>query len=205
VHVTSALLFANRGGAMSSAAASNPPEPVADPDGAVIALAARGDQRAFAQLVDRHLARVHALAYRALGSRADADEVGQEAWLRAWKQLPSWQPGAARFSTWLQRITLNLVNDRLRQRREQVPIDDAGLASNEPRPEQRFSAAQRADQVRAALAALPERQRDALLLCHFEGLGNIEAAATLQVSVEALESLLSRARRTLRQTLLDAR
>lgn len=176
----------------------------ADPDGALLQRAAAGDERAFAQLVDRHASRLHALAWRALGSTAEAEEVTQDALLRGWRQLPTWQAGKALFSTWLHRVVLNLVNDRLRARREQVPIDDAGLLS-EAEPDREASQAQRATQVRAALQALPERQRDAILLCHYEGLGNIEAAAALEVSVEALESLLSRARRALRQSLAGTR
>jgi RNA polymerase sigma-70 factor (ECF subfamily) len=182
---------------------STPAVAQGDPDADWIARAADGDESAFARLVDRHLARLHALAWRALGSTAEAEEVTQETLLRAWRQLPSWRPGTALFSTWLHRVALNLVNDRLRARREQVPIDDVQLVSNAPGPERQLDSEQRSARVRAALQALPERQRDAMLLCHFEGLGNIEAAAALEVSVEALESLLSRARRTLRQTLLD--
>ena len=177
----------------------------ADPDAAWLERAAAGDEPAFAHLVDRHLPRLHALAWRALGSTAEAEEVTQETLLRAWRQLPEWRPGQARFSTWLHRVALNLVNDRLRARREQVPIEDAELVSRAPGPEREASDTQRAARVRAALQALPERQRDAMLLCHFEELGNIEAAAALDVSVEALESLLSRARRALRLTLSDAR
>jgi RNA polymerase sigma-70 factor (ECF subfamily) len=186
---------------MTSSSAAVP----ADPDAAWLQRAAAGDEAAFAQLVDRHLHRVHALAWRALGSTADAEDVAQEALLRAWRQLPSWETGKALFSTWLHRVTLNLVNDRLRSRREQVPIEDVELVSAAPGPERGASDAQRARRVRDALHALPERQRDAMLLSHYEGLGNIEAAAALEVSVEALESLLSRARRALRQSLSDAR
>ena len=182
-----------------------PAAALADPDAAWLARAAAGDEAAFAQLVDRHLPRLHALAWRALGSGADAEDVAQETLLRAWRQLPSWQAGQARFSTWLQRVALNLVNDRLRARREQVPIDETELPASAPGPERGADDAQRARRVRRALQALPERQRDAMLLCHFEGLGNIEAAAALEVSVEALESLLSRARRALRLTLSDTR
>jgi RNA polymerase sigma-70 factor (ECF subfamily) len=176
----------------------------ADPDADVLAAAARGDERAFARLVDRHLARVHALAHRVLGVRAEAEDVAQEVLLRAWRQLPSWRPGEARFSTWLQRVTLNLVNDRLRGRRELVEIDDIVIASDAAGPELESARLERAGRVRAALQQLPERQRDAMLLCHFEALGNIEAAAVLEVSVEALESLLGRARRRLRELLIDA-
>lgn len=180
---------------------ASPPE---DPDADCIAAAAGGDERAFARLVDRHLDRMHALAYRALGVRAEAEDVVQEAMLRGWRQLPRWQPGTARFSTWLQRVVLNLVNDRLRARREQIALDQLELASAAPGPEPRMAADQRAAQVRTALQQLPHRQRDALLLCHYEGQGNIEAAATLGVSIEALESLLARGRRRLRQQLLGS-
>src|SRR5688572_15867016 len=107
----------------------------ADPDAAWVERAAAGDEAAFAQLVDRHLPRLHALAWRALGSGADAEDVAQETLLRAWRQLPSWQPGQARFSTWLQRVALNLVNDRLRARREQVPIEETELPATAPGPE----------------------------------------------------------------------
>ena len=175
-----------------------------DPDRHDIARAAGGDNAAFARLVERHLRRVHALAYRALGSVAEAEDVAQEAFLRAWRQLPQWRAGEALLSTWLHRVTLNLANDRLRRRREQVPIEDVELRSNAPQPEQQFAAEQRDIRLQAALQDLPERQRDALLLCHYEGLSNADAAATLEVSVEALESLLSRARRQLRKTLIDA-
>lgn len=175
-----------------------------DPDRHDIARAADGDNAAFARLVDRHLGRVHGLAYRALGSVAEAEDVAQDTFLRAWRQLPAWRPGEALFSTWLHRVALNLANDRLRRRREQVSIDDVELHSNAPQPEHQLAEQQREIRLRAALQALPGRQRDALLLCHYEGLSNAEAAATLEVSVEALESLLSRARRQLRQTLIES-
>lgn len=186
---------------MTSAPATRP----ADPDAALLERATAGDEPAFAQLVDRHLPRLHGLAWRALGSVPEAEEVTQETLLRAWRQLPSWQPGQALFSTWLQRVALNLVNDRLRARREQVPIEGLELVSDAAAPDRVTAQVQRARRVRQSLQALPQRQRDAILLCHFEGLGNIEAAAALEVSVEALESLVSRARRALRQSLSDTR
>lgn len=175
-----------------------------DPDRHDIARAAGGDNAAFARLVDRHLRRVHGLAYRALGSVAEAEDVAQDTFLRAWRQLPQWREGEALFSTWLHRVALNLANDHLRRRREQVSIDDVELHSQAPLPERQLADEQRETRLQAALLALPERQRDALLLCHYEGMSNAEAAATLEVSVEALESLLSRARRQLRQTLIDS-
>ncbi|MBB5209614.1 RNA polymerase sigma factor [Chiayiivirga flava] len=188
---------------MTSASPQHAPVRV-DPDRHDIARAAGGDNAAFARIVDRHLARVHALAYRALGSVAEAEEVVQDAFLRTWKQLPAWREGEALLSTWLHRVTLNLANDRLRRRREQVPIDDVDLHSHDPQPEHALLAEQREHRLQAALQALPERQRDALLLCHYEGVSNAQAALTLEVSVDALESLLARARRQLRASLADA-
>ncbi len=140
-----------------------------------------------------------------LNDAAEAEDVAQEAFLRIWRQAPKWTPGAAKFDTWLHRVALNLCYDRLRRRRErptdEVPeqIDPAPLA------DRRLESRDTGLRVNAALAALPERQREAIVLCHYQEMGNIEAAAALQISVEALESLLSRGRRALRVALADLR
>lgn len=174
-----------------------------DPDVAVLARIAGGDTGACTLLVDRHLTTLHALATRLLDSAADADEVCQDAFVRAWQQAPKWQSGQARFSTWLHQVVLNLSRDRLRTRRESVSLDAiATVTDDRDTPEQAHGRSERADAIRAALAELPERQREALLLCHFQGLTNIEAAALLELSVDALESLLARARRGLRAALV---
>ena len=121
--------------------------------------------------------------------------------LRAWKQAPRWTPGKAKFDTWLHRVALNLCYDRLRRRRE-IPTEISPERPDEgPSPDRGVMAAQLGAQVDRALAALPERQREAIVLCHYQDLTNIEAAGLMSVSIEALESLLSRGRRTLRQTL----
>src|SRR5690606_18087537 len=87
-----------------------------DPDLALLGRIAAGDGPACAVLVDRHLGRVVALAWRMLGSRADAEDVAQEVFLRAWQRAASWRPeGGARFSTWLHRVAVNLCLDRLRR------------------------------------------------------------------------------------------
>lgn len=175
-----------------------------DPDAADIARAGAGDSRAFAVLVDRHLGMVHRLAWRSLGNDADAQDVAQDTFLRAFNQLPQWRSGQARFSTWLYRVAFNLCQDRLRRRRDFTPVDDLDLPDPADAPEHALEHAQRHARVEDAIAALPQRQREALLLCHYEGQSNAQAAAVLEVSVEALESLLARARRTLRAALHDA-
>jgi RNA polymerase sigma-70 factor (ECF subfamily) len=174
-----------------------------DPDLEILRRIGAGDGAACALLVDRHLRRVTALAGHMLGNRADAEDVAQEVFLRVWKQAPKWRSGEAKFSTWLHRVTLNLCTDRLRRRRE-TGLDVVGdMASDAPLPDAGLQETAVVARVQAALAQLPERQREAILLCHFQELGNIEAAAVLELSVEALESLLSRGRRRLRELLLD--
>ncbi|WP_269515759.1 RNA polymerase sigma factor [Brevundimonas subvibrioides] len=176
---------------------------IVDPDEDLVRRVGQGDPAAIQAMVARKLPRMLALAQRMLGDAGEAEDVAQDAMLQAWKQAPRWQPGKARFDTWLHRVGLNLCYDRLRKRRE-VPIatppDRPDLG---PAPDRGLLAAQLGDRVNRALANLPERQREAIVLCHYQELGNIEAASLMDISVEALESLLSRGRRTLRQTLSD--
>lgn len=170
--------------------------------------AGTGDRASFGRLVARHLGRMSALATRISGSRSDAEEIVQEAFLRAWLKAPTWrgqdsEGGAAAFTTWLGRVVVNLCLDR-RRRTTPEPIEAAaGVADSAPDAFALAEAGETARRVAAAVAMLPERQRAAIALCHFEGYGNIEAAAVLDVSVGALESLLVRARRTLREALAD--
>ncbi len=160
------------------------------------------DAAAFTVLLDRHLASLQRFLLRATGNPADADELAQETLLRVWRHARRWQSGRVKFSTWLFRIARNLAIDGYRRRRETSPDGLDELSDDTPDAATVLEAARRAATLRQAVAALPERQRSALLLCHFDGLSNPDAAAVLQVSVEAVESLLARARRTLKATLL---
>lgn len=172
-----------------------------DPDLPLVQRAGRGDQAACAALVDRHLPAILAIAGRLLGDRAAAEDVAQETFLRVWQHAGRWRAGEARFSTWLYRVAVNLCQDRLRRRRE-APLDAApDPPSGAPGPEAALQRRSVAARVGAALATLPERQRTALVLSHYEELGNVEAAAVMEISVEALESLLARGRRRLRELL----
>lgn len=177
---------------------------MADPDAALARAAAAGDPAAARALVTRNLARTVAVARRMLGDAMEAEDVAQETFLRVWREAPRWREGQAQFTTWMHRITVNLCFDRLRRRRETLD-PDAGvdLPDPGPSPGAGLLARERAERVEAALAALPERQRAAIVLHHYEEMSNIEAAAALEVSVDALESLLARGRRALRSALAD--
>lgn len=183
------------------------PAPAAgiDPDAALLAGCARGDARAQAQLLERHLGRVHRLAARLLDDAVEAEDVAQELFLRLWQLAPRWRSEQARVSTWIHTVVVNLCRDRLRQRRPQADLDqvsDAVLAdAGEARPDAALDRAERGAALAAAIAALPQRQREALLLFHVEGLSQRESAAALGIGEEALESLLARARRSLRAQL----
>lgn len=182
------------------------PRPVTvDPDQDLVRRVGRGDPAAVQALVARKLPRLLALAQRMLNDPVEAEDVAQEALLRAWKQAPRWTPGKARFDTWLHRVALNLCYDRLRRRRERPTALPPEQVDEGPAPDRGLMAADVGRRVDAALAALPDRQREAVILCHHQALTNIEAAAAMDVSVEALESLLSRGRRTLRTALADMR
>lgn len=176
---------------------------VADPDEDLVKRVGAGDPAAVQAMVARKLPRMLSLAQRMLGDAAEAEDVAQEAMLRAWKQAPRWMPGQARFDTWLHRVALNLCYDRLRRRREIATDVIPDHIDDGPAPDRGLLAAETGAQVQAALSRLPPRQREAIVLCHYQELGNIEAAALMEISVEALESLLSRGRRALRAALAD--
>ncbi len=173
-------------------------------DDALMARIGRGDRRAFAIFSGRHLDRTHALARRMLGNAADAEDVVQDVFVQVWTRAAQWQPGKAKVSTWLYRVTANRCLDHHRRPKVQALDPEFEPADERPDAEAALGDRQREAALNRAIAALPDRQRAAIALCYSGGLSNIEAAETLEISVEALESLLSRARRTLRAQLAAA-
>lgn len=172
-----------------------------DTDDALVLQVARGDRLAFARLVERHGARLMALAVRIVGSRAVAEEIVQEAFTRAWVQAPNWrQRGEAgrAFAAWLSRVATNLAIDQVRRPKTSAiedapePVDPAADAVDT------LIAGEKLARLRSALATLPPRQRAAIALTYDQGLSNIEGAAAMETSVGAFELLLVRARRALR-------
>ncbi|MCP4933922.1 MAG: sigma-70 family RNA polymerase sigma factor [bacterium] len=161
---------------------------------------AAGDQAAAKQVVEHHLPLLMPLARYMLGSDAEAEEIAQESFLKLWKQAKNWQPERALIATWLRRVASNLCIDRLRQRHTTAHDlqDDLSVAPTQQRDLEEKHLTQRVGQ---ALLQLPERQKLALTLCHYQGMSQKEAAEVMEISEHALESLLSRARRGLKKSL----
>ncbi len=137
-----------------------------------------------------------------LGDVAEAEDVAQETFLRLHRKLASWEGGEDGLSSWLHRVAVNLSIDRHRAPARPQALDEVGDVAE---PAGLDGPLDRKRHIEAALADLPERQRAALILVHYQGFSGREAAATLDVSVEALESLLARARRSLRNSLAPVR
>lgn len=179
-----------------------------DPDAELLVQVGRQDPAAVRSLVARKLPRLLALAMRMLGDRMEAEDVAQEVFVRIWKQASRWREGDAKFDTWMHRVALNLCYDRLRGRREDPREDphDGMPDAVDPAatPDAQLEARARHERVRAALAGLPARQREALVLTYYQEMSNFDAAALMGITVDALESLLARARRTLRAQLASS-
>lgn len=174
-----------------------PPDPASDAEALLLARYAGGDAAAARVLASQLAPRLFAHAVRVLGDGHEAEDVTQEALLRLWKIAPDWRAGEAKVSTWCYRVVANLCTDRLRKRRS-VPLEDVAEPAD-PRPDaaQQLQQRARADALQAALQSLPDRQRQAVVLRHIEGLANPEIAQILDVGVEAVESLTARGKRGL--------
>jgi RNA polymerase sigma-70 factor (ECF subfamily) len=176
-----------------------------DADDALVARIAGGDGRAWQAIVDRHAQSILGSAWYMLGDRAEAEDVAQETFIRLMGKAGTWEPGGPKLRTWLYRVAANLCIDRKRQRRTE-PLD--AVAERPDPATDPGTLGHTIDVTRAvsrAMADLPDRQRLAVTLVHFQGLSNIEAAEALEVSVDALESLLARARRAMRGQLAPAK
>jgi RNA polymerase sigma factor (sigma-70 family) len=175
-----------------------------DEDAILLARFAAGDQGAARALTDLLLPGALRQAWRMLGDPAEAEDVAQDAMLRLWRQAADWRAGEARVSTWLYRVVHNLCIDRMRRRRPQVAVEDAPEPVDpDPGVLERMAQSETGRAVAAAIGELPERQRQALVLRHFEGWSNPQIGEALDCSVEAVESLLARGRRQLAALLKD--
>jgi RNA polymerase sigma factor (sigma-70 family) len=170
-------------------------------DDALLVRYANGDRHAALALTRRVTPRILAYASRMLGGdRAEAEDVAQETMLRLWRVAPDWRQGETRVTTWAYRVATNLCIDRQRsgRRKAQMALDDAPeIAASGPGADSRLQDADRLAALEAALALLPDRQREAVVLRHLEGLSNPEIASVMEIGVEAVESLTARGKRAL--------
>ncbi|HWV81882.1 MAG TPA: sigma-70 family RNA polymerase sigma factor [Hyphomicrobiaceae bacterium] len=172
-------------------------------EAAVLARIRAGDSAAFRQVIDRHMPSLLAVARRMLKADGDAEDIVQEALVRVWHHAGTLELGPGGLRPWLRRVVTNLCLDHLRRHRLTSVVAEVPETPEAPDQARGLEEADLAKRVGAALAALPERQRVALTLFHYEGLSQIEVGDMLGISDEAVESLLARARRSLKAALKD--
>lgn len=175
----------------------------ANEDAALVAAAADGDAAAFRSLVDRHLSSALGVARRMLRDDAEAEDVAQEALLRLWRSAEGLEVGAYGLRPWLRRVVSNLCVDRMRSTRRLSVVEEVPERSEPASQQAEMEAQDVSARVDAALKELPDRQRMALTLFHYEGLSQIEVGKIMEISDEAVESLLARARRSLKRALSE--
>lgn len=162
-----------------------------------------GDSNAYNRAVRQHIKPLSHYAYRMLGNSKDTEDIVQETLLRLWTHAESWKPDKAGVSTWLHRIAHNLCIDYLRKDKSSVNSQLNDDLESSDKPAQGLEREERLMALREALASLPERQRSAIILSHYQGFSNKEIAEVMGISVDALESILARARRGLRAQLSE--
>jgi RNA polymerase sigma-70 factor (ECF subfamily) len=174
-----------------------------DDDAALLARVAAGEAGAFRSLMDRHLPTVLAISRRMLRDDAEAEDVAQETLLRMWRNAAGLELGPNGVRPWLRRVASNLCIDRVRARRNTTLTDTVPEQAEPAGQFQQLAERELGVRVDAALKALPERQRLALTLFHYEGMSQIEVGEVMGISDEAVESLLARARRALKVSLKE--
>jgi len=169
----------------------------------LLARVAAGESEAFRGLVDRHLPTVLAIARRMLRDDAEAEDVAQDTMLRLWRNAAGLELGPHGVRPWLRRVASNLCIDRVRARRNTSVVEEVPEESAPPTQVRHLAERELSARVDASLQALPERQRLAITLFHYEGMSQIQVGEVLGISDEAVESLLARARRALKVALKD--
>lgn len=186
-----------------------------DPDVSLMLRVKEDDAVAFEELILSYQTRLKRVLRHIVASESTAEDLVQDVFLRVWRARKNYQP-AAKFSTWIFHIAHNVASNSLRDKKRKrefqvspgdpaqsgvLGLEQMALASTGAMPVRKLDKAERAEMVRFAVAALNERQRMALLLCKFEGLSYQEIAETMELSVQAVKSLLSRARVNLKSLL----
>jgi RNA polymerase sigma-70 factor (ECF subfamily) len=175
-----------------------------DDDRQLVEQAQAGDLPAFDELVRRHHGPLYCYLYRTCRNGAEAEEMTQESFVKAWEGIKGFR-GAASFRTWLFRIATNLCINRLSRRKPVDPLSEDVPAARRDEPEETFRQRKLKECISAALELLPADQRSALVLSIYEELSYDEIAEAMGRSLASVNSLLYRARMSLRQTLAGAR
>lgn len=167
-------------------------------DEELVAACLEGEESAFDVLVARWDRKIRGAIYRIVGSEDEARDLCQEAFLKAYRHLGTFKQ-EARFSSWLYQIALNLCRDRLRRRRGRtmVSLDDAdeggfGLVESRPSPFEVLEGRDLSRRVAAAVEALPEEQREVIVLKEYQGLTFLEIAQVLDVPISTVKTRLYR-------------
>lgn len=170
-----------------------------EPEWRLIHRIKNGDQSALRLVLDEHLGPLTHYVARMMHNAPETEDIVQETFVRFWTRLDQYDANKASLSTWLHRIAHNQCVDHFRKTPDQptLPTGDAHATS----PESDYQVAIDAQNLQQALMQLNERQRSAIVMCHYQGLKNVDVASILGVSVEALESTLRRARAKLRDAL----
>ena len=176
-------------------------------DHELLVLVQDGSQPAFAELVRRHTERFYRLAYRYLQDRETAQDIVQDAFLKLWEDPGKWQADRkTKFTTWFYRIIVNLCLD-WQKRKRPLPLDEDApiIDDRHPPADEEMIRLQEQRILEKEIAGLPERQRSALNLCFDEGLTNQEAADVMGIGLKALQSLIMRAKTTLKERMTNQR
>lgn len=176
---------------------------VAERDDALMACLAARDAAALRSVISLYGQKAHRIAWRMLGDAVEAEDVAQEAMLKLWQQAGGWSAGGQGIGPWLARVTANLCIDRMRRIRPATGVELPERVDETPLADEQFDEARIRSLTQAALQALPDRQRAAIVLTYWQECSNQEAALALDMNVKAFESLLLRARAALREALAD--
>ena len=153
--------------------------------------------------MDRHLGRIHGLAWHMTGDRSQAEDIAQETFLRFWQASSGWdEAGDATILTWLRRVATRLCIDEKRRKRPIYTDLVPEGADPAPRADIELVRGETAKRVQSAILDLPERQRAALILSYYQHLSQKQGAMTMGIKEKAYESLLSRAKAALKSSLL---
>jgi RNA polymerase sigma-70 factor (ECF subfamily) len=168
-------------------------------DESLISQIQEGSHEAFATLVNRHSNRFYRIAYRLVSRKDDAEDIVQDAFLKLWNRPNLWDPGkGTKFTTWFYRVVINLCLDHRKKKKLVNISEDIEFADEKPGADILLDVHQKQAILERWICELPERQQLAINLCFYEGLSNNEAAQIIGVRIKALQSLIMRAKTTLK-------